>query len=83
MVTSDDELTYARNSKSNDIGIQAAWAGGSDGCSSVTNSLIQLLPEILSSRGKYILLLHRERGETMFELCYFVKIIVEIKIFYI
>jgi len=51
VVTSDDELTYARNSKSNDIGIQAAWAGGSDGCSSVTNSLIQLLPEILSSRG--------------------------------
>jgi len=51
VLTSKEELDNIRSSKNNDIGIEAAWAGGNDGCSSVTNSLIKLLPEILSDRG--------------------------------
>jgi len=51
VLTSKEELENIRSSKNNDIGIEAAWAGGNDGCSSVTNSLIKLLPEILSDRG--------------------------------
>jgi len=49
--TSDEELMNIKHSKPVDIGIEAAWAGGNDGCSSVTNSLIKLLPQILSSLG--------------------------------
>ena len=53
-MTTDEELINITHSKPVDIGIEAAWAGGNDGCSSVTNSLIKLLPQILSSLGNYL-----------------------------
>ena len=51
MITSDEELNNVKNTDTFNVGIDAAWAGGKFGCTSVTYSLIQLLPKILSPKG--------------------------------
>lgn len=51
VVTSDDELLTVNNSVIGSDGIEASWAGGKLGRASVTNSLIQTLPQILSPQG--------------------------------
>jgi len=68
VVTTNEELNYVKSSVSHDIGIEAAWAGGIDGCSSVTNSLIQALPEILSSQGVcYLVVEHSNKPDLLKE----------------
>ena len=51
VITSDEELNNVKNTDTFNVGIDAAWAGGKFGCTSVTYSLIQLLPKILSPKG--------------------------------
>jgi len=51
VVTSDEELLNVKNSDIGSTGIEASWAGGQLGRASVTNSLIQILPQILSLKG--------------------------------
>ena len=51
VVTSEEELLNVRNNGNLNAGIDAAWAGGKQGCESVTNSLIDILPHILSPKG--------------------------------
>ena len=51
VITTDEELCNAKKHHMSNIGIEASWAGGKLGCDSVTNSLIQILPHILSPKG--------------------------------
>jgi len=64
VITSDEELINVKNKDTFNVGIDAAWAGGKLGCASVTYSLIQLLPKILSPKGIcYIVLEHSNNPE--------------------
>jgi len=64
VVTSEEELLNVRNNDTLIAGIEAAWAGGKLGCASVTNSLIQILPHILSPKGVcYIVLEQSNKPE--------------------
>lgn len=51
VVTSDEELLHVKSSGIGTAGIEASWAGGKQGCASVTNCLLNILPKILSPRG--------------------------------
>ena len=53
VITSDEELLNVKNREVGSRGIEASWAGGKQGCASVTTYLLQALPQILSQKGNY------------------------------
>ena len=59
VVTSDEELINVKINKTGRYGIDTSWAGGQQGCASVTNSLVEALPQILSPKGACYLVLEQ------------------------
>jgi len=62
VITTEEELCNAKQHHTSNIGIEASWAGGKLGCDSVTNSLIQILPHILSPKGVCYIVLEKSNN---------------------
>ena len=59
VVTSDEELLQVKSSGIGTASIEASWAGGKQGCASVTDSLLNILPKILSPKGVCFIVLEQ------------------------